>query len=108
MPDQKAYWAAVREQESKLPPVVYITSLPPEQTLIPNWVGGRVFTADAALAAKRLTERTHRPATEEEIKRFHVEMEARNAACRAQTAANEKKVALTIDAELAKRLRVGK
>ena len=101
MPDIARYWSLVAEQRTKLlrqtgldvsgltaaemkhfaksdANVIYITSLTSE---IDALVGGRVFGVTVELAAQRIIEHSHRLATEEEIKRYHDEQDARNRIC---------------------------
>jgi len=103
--DIKLYWAERRKLETQLETITYLCSLEdPSRGL----TGGRVCSADRETAARCLTEKTHRIASEGEIQKFHEDLEARNAICKSMTAQAQNKQTLTIDESLAKAIRVGK
>jgi hypothetical protein len=71
MMDVKKYWEEVRAIEGSLPDYVWMVSV---VDLLRGRVGEAIVEVGAALAAKLLIERSHRVATEDEV-RAHKESE---------------------------------
>ena len=63
MADLKKYWQALRAIEESLPEFVWLVSV---DNPAKGQVGGSMVEVAAALAAKLLYTKSHRPATEEE------------------------------------------
>jgi hypothetical protein len=101
--DVKKYWKARRDMEKTLEECTYITSVGDETR---GLVAGSVCGADRETAARCLVEGTHRKSTDEEIAKFHAECEARTALCKSMTDARGNKTVLTVDADLASKLRL--
>jgi hypothetical protein len=64
MADLKKYWQELRAMEKSLPDYVWLISL---ENRSQGQVGGAIVEVAAAVAAKLLHAKSHRPATEEEI-----------------------------------------
>jgi hypothetical protein len=65
MPDLKKYWQEIRAIERSLPEYVWVVSV---ADVIRGHVGEAIVEVGAALAAKLLIERSHRVATEAEVR----------------------------------------
>ena len=68
------YWAKVHEIEATLPPIVFLVSV--EKPYDKLSVAGRVTAAEPLNAAKALVDGGSRIATEDEIAKWHAEMDA--------------------------------
>ena len=65
MPDLRRYWEEIRAIEQSLPQSLWIVSL---EDALRGYVAGMIVEVAAAVAAKMLHAKTHRVATEEEVK----------------------------------------
>jgi hypothetical protein len=73
MADLKKYWQDLHALEKSLPAYVWLTSL---ENRAKGQVGGAIVEVAAAVAAKLLHAKSHRPATEEEIHAHRAQQEA--------------------------------
>jgi hypothetical protein len=103
MADMKAYWRSRRTLESQLEECTYVTSIEDPSK---GWVDGSVCGADRETAARVLVEGSHRRSTQEEISKFHSDEQARTALCKSMSDVRGNKTVLTVDENLAAKLRL--